>query len=130
MLAEKGSRVEFGDHLAGLVRLEVADRHFGRGTAAAGPHADDVQIFLVDVAEDEAVFRLRALGHCAKVMAGGGEHLGGPFLRDSRVEGGDGQRQGNGGKKRFSEGCGSCGEHAGDTGGDEGCHAETSGEQR
>ena len=126
VLAKEGPRVELGDDLAGLVRLEVADGHLGRRAAAAGPHADNVQRFLIDVAEHEAVFRFRTLGHRAEVMARAGEHLRGPFLRDSRVEGGDGQRQYAGDEKRFSEGHRSCGEHTGDTGGDEGCHAETS----
>lgn len=126
VLAEKRSRVELGDHFACFMRLEVAGCHLGRGAAAAGPHADDMQGLLVDVAKHEAVFRLRALGHRAKIMARGGEHLRGPFLRDGRIAGGNGQRQHASDEKRFSEGHRSCGKHTGDTGSDEGCHAETS----
>jgi hypothetical protein len=127
VLAEKRPRVELGDHFACFMGLEVAGCHLGRRAAATGPHADNVQRLLVDVAKHEAVFRLRALGHRAEIMARGGEHLRGPFLRDGRVAGSHGQRQQASEEKRFASGHRSCGKHAGDTGSDEGCHAETSG---
>ena len=129
VLAEKRSCVELGNHFGCFMGLEVAGGHLGRRAAAAGPHADDMQGLLVDVAKHEAVFRLRALGHRAEIMARGGEHLRGPFLRDGRVAGGDGQRQHASEEKRFASGHRSCGKHAGDTGSDEGCHSETSGGQ-
>ena len=125
VLAEERPRVELGDDLSGLVRLEVTNGDLGRRAAAAGPHADDVQRFLVDVAEHEAVFRLRALGHRAEVVARGGEHLRGPFLREGRVRRRQHDHERTGGKQCFAEGHRSRGKHASDTRGDEGCHAET-----
>ena len=136
VLAEERPRVELGDDLAGLVRLEVANGDLGRRAAAAGPHADDVQGFLVDVAEHEAVFRLRSLGYRAEVMARAGEHLRGPFLCEGRVRRRQHDRERTGGKQCFAESHRSRGKHACDTRGDEGCHgchgcrAETCGGRR
>ena len=102
VLAQKRSCVELRDDLRRLVRLEIVLRHFGRGAAAAGPHTHDVQIFLVDVAEDEAILRLRTLGNGAEVVARHRKHFLGPLLGRCWLRGAE-QRDGHAARDRAGD---------------------------
>ena len=84
VLAEERLGVEGRHDLGGRVGLEV---HLGDrrgGAPAAGAHADDMEVFLVLVAEHEPVLRLRAAGDVAEVVARLREHLLGPILGPGR----------------------------------------------
>ena len=80
MLPEEGARIESGHDVGGFVGLEIVLRHGGGCAATTGPHSDDVQIFLVEIAEGEPVFRLGTPRHRAEIMAGDRKHLVRPFL--------------------------------------------------
>ena len=70
MLTKECARIEGGHDVGGFVGLEIVLRHGGGCAATTGPHPDDVQILLVEIAEREPVFRLGTPCHRAEIMAG------------------------------------------------------------
>ena len=74
------TRVELGDNGPFFVRLQQVILDGRDRAAATRPDARDVNVFQVDVLQDELVFDLGILGHGAEVVAELLEHLLGPLL--------------------------------------------------